>query len=113
MSVLGVAFITQFASAAISEPQREKNAYDQAKDICDQIPIVQGQINDIINLREEIAKSGQVEGDTQSKIIELNSTIQARMNSVVDEQKKFKTRILISLVTNILLVAIIGIFLFS
>jgi len=110
---VGVAMATQFLSAAITEPKKETDAYKNAKDICDQIPKVQKQIDDVIDLRTKIATATVLEKDTQQKIIELSTEIKARMNSISEMQGKFKLRILISVIRNIIIVAIMGIFLYS
>jgi len=105
--------VTQAFSAAVTEPGKENAAYKDAQDICNQIPIVQKQIDDMIDLRTKIATATVIEEDTQQKIIELSTEIKARMNSISEMQGKFKLRILISVIRNIIIVAIMGIFLFS
>jgi hypothetical protein len=104
---------TQFVSACISEPGKEIAAFNTAQSICDQIPIVTKQIQDVMDLRTAIATAKTVDADTSAKIIELNSEIGAKILSLKSEQKKFDIKLLISIVTNIIIVAIVGIFLFS
>jgi len=111
--MLAFAAGTQFISALISEPKKEMDAYNNAKSICDQIPIVQKQIDDISDLRTKLAGATEIEQDTLTKIVGLNSEIQARIKSVQIEQKQFSTRLLISIVVNIMITAMLGIFLFS
>ena len=103
----------QLATACVTEPKKEIDAYENALDICKQIPIVQKQIDDMIDLRTQIAKASVIEQDTQQKIIELSTEIRARMNSISEMKNKFKFRILISIVRNIVLVAFIAVFLYS
>ena len=55
----------------------------------------------------------QKQVDYQPQINILNSNISAEIASMTAEKKKFSIKILISIVTNILIVAMMGIFLFS
>ena len=112
MSVAGM-IAMQVATACVTEPKKEIDAYENAFDICKQLPIVQKQIDDIIDLRTKIAASKMVEADTQQKILELNTEISARINSISEMKKKFKIRIFINIISNIVLVAFIAVFLFS
>lgn len=103
----------QFLSAVVSEPKKEMDAYQNAKDICDQLPIVQGQIDAVVDLRTQISSATQeLQADTEAKIVALNTGIKARINSIKEMQTKFKMRVLITVITNILLISVIGFFLF-
>ena len=108
-----ICFGTQLASALVSEPGKAIRQRDTDNAICDKITVTNTQIDAINNLRVALAGAKEVESDTASKIIALNSTISAEIASMTAEKKKFSIKILISIVTNILIVAMMGIFLFS
>jgi hypothetical protein len=109
----GICFATQLTSALISEPGKAQKQRDADNAICDKIKVTNTQIDAINTLRVELAGAKAVEPDTASKIISLNSTISAEIASMNAEKKKFSIKIFISIITNIIITAILGIFLFS
>jgi len=111
--MFAIAAVFQFIGACISEPKKQQDAYKKAQQICADITIAKKQLIDIISLRTDIANGTIIQGDTETKILELNSEIGKRLDTIKEEQGKFKISYLISIVLNILLISIMSLFLFS
>ena len=110
---MGISVAMQAATAAISIPSQEKRAEETDNAICNQIVSVNKKIDAIQSLRTTLGKDTILNAQTSSMIDSLNTEVSNDINSIKSQKQSSKTRILITIILNIFLLALISIQLFS
>jgi hypothetical protein len=109
-----IASATQMISAAITGFSSIKDQQDTDNEICKKIDVTNALTSNVQTLINNLATvKTTIDPDIQQDILDLSGKIESEINAMKVEKKKFSTKILITLITNILLVAIVGIMLFS
>jgi hypothetical protein len=103
----------QAISAAVSIPKQEIQAEDTANAICKQITAVNGKIQAMQALRDAIGKDTVLNSETSAMINELNTELVNDINSIKTQKKASNTRLMVTIILNIFLLALVAIQLFS
>jgi hypothetical protein len=104
---------TQMASAVISGFGSVKSDTDADQTICDKITETNKQVDTMNGLLQSLDKASQIETETRELILQLNNKLGAEKLRMLQETKKFSIKVVITIIMNIVIVAIIFLKLFS
>ena len=115
-AILGMIVFTmgvQLISAGIAYNDDVANEIARQKGICDAIDATNDQIGKISTLLADVVAAKTVSSQNDELISQLSDTLSATVKNINDLKKQFMQKLLIMLVTNILIVAVISIYIIN
>jgi uncharacterized membrane protein YraQ (UPF0718 family) len=104
---------TQMVASGIAYNDDVANEIARQKAICKETDNVNAQIVQIDNLIKNLNAAEPISAENDELISQLSDTIRASIKNINDLKKQFMQKLLIMLVTNILIVAIISIYIIN
>lgn len=115
-AILGMFVFTmgvQLVGAGLAYNDDVANEIARQKGICDSIDATNDQIGKISTLLDEVISAKAVSSQNDELISQLSDTLSATINNINALKKQFYQKLLIMLVTNILIVAVISIYIIN
>ena len=105
---IGFAVVTQGISAITSGILQAKNDYERDMGICRNIDAANKSIEKIKALRAVLAKDKTIQVGTQQEFLDLVPMIQNEKKIILSKKNTFMTRLLITIIANIMIVLFIS-----
>lgn len=104
---------TQLLGAGLAYNDDVANEIARQKGICDAIDATNDQIGKISTLLADVVAAKTVSAQNDELISQLSDTLSATIKNINDLKKQFYQKLLIMLVTNIVIVAVISIYIIN